>query len=214
MKKDFEFLRNQMVESQLMRRHLVDPKILDVFRKIPRHLFVLETHLSQAYEDHPIPIGFEQTISQPYIVALMTQCMAPKADSRILEVGTGSGYQTAVLAELCGSVYSVERICELSARAEKRLRELGYRNIFFKCGNGAEGWDASGPYDGILVSCASRTVPTPLLSQLKEGGRVVIPLGGSFSQVLTVLRKHHGSLECREICGCAFVPLIEKGSAA
>ena len=213
MKDDFEPLRDQMVEKQLSGRGIADRRALEVFRKVPRHLFVPQKLQYQAYEDHPVPIGFDQTISQPYMVALMTQCLAPKEDSRILEIGTGSGYQTAILAELCRSVYTVERIFELSKEAEKRLCLLGYQNIFFRCENGTEGWERFSPYDGILVSCANRTVPPKLLSQLKEEGLLVIPLGGPVSQVLTIVLKHTDELEFKEICGCAFVPLIERGPA-
>lgn len=210
MDKAFESLRTQMVERQLKRRGIVDPKILNVFQKVPRHLFVPETLRDRSYEDYPLPIGFDQTISQPYMVALMTQCLDPQPTSKILEIGTGSGYQTAILAELVDSVYTVERILEFSMQAEERLRSLGYRNIFFKCGNGLEGWERYRPYDGILVSCATRTVPPSLLFQLKEKGLLVIPLGGAVSQVLTVLSKEKEKITSREICGCAFVLLIEE----
>jgi len=212
-KDNFEPLRNQMVEKQLAGRGIADSQILEVFRKVPRHLFVPQKLQRQSYEDHPVPIGFDQTISQPYMVALMTRCLGPKRSSSILEIGTGSGYQTAILAELCHSVYTVERIFELSKEAENRLHLLGYQNIFFRCEDGAEGWEHFSPYDGILVSCANRTVPPKLLSQLKEGGLLVIPLGGPVSQVLTVILKHKEEMEFKEICGCAFVPLIERGPA-
>lgn len=207
--KDFETLRLQMVEKQLVRRGISDPQVLTAFRKIPRHLFVPEKLKNRAYDDHPIPIGLDQTISQPYMVALMTQCLHPKKSSTILEIGTGSGYQAAILAELFHSVFTIERIRELSLQAQERLRSLGYQNIFFKCGNGTMGWEEFNPYDGILVSCASRTVPPDLLSQLKEEGILVIPLGGSISQMLTIFCKVRDKMEAREICGCAFVPLIE-----
>ena len=208
MKKEIVSLRGQMVEEQLVRRGIADPRVLEVFRKVPRHHFVPEELKPHAYEDYPLAIGFEQTISQPYMVALMTECLVLQPQHKILEIGTGSGYQTAVLAELSGSVYTVERMEALSKQAEERLGILGYRNIFFKYGDGAEGWDIYGPYDRILVSCASRVVPPILLSQLKEEGLLVIPLGNTVSQVLTVVHKHPDALEKREVCGCAFVPLV------
>ena len=201
-----------MVEKQLIRRGITEPKVLEAFRKIPRHLFVPPNIESHAYEDYPLAIGFEQTISQPYMAALMMQCLAADPHSRVLEIGTGSGYQTAILAELAASVYTVERLQELSKQAEEKLKVFGYPNIFFKCGDGALGWDLHSPYDRILVSCASRTLPPALLSQLKMEGLLVIPLGGGMSQVLTVIRKHHDTIETKEICGCAFVPLIENGA--
>ena len=201
-----------MVEKQLIRRGITEPKVLEAFRKIPRHLFVPPNLESHAYEDYPLTIGFEQTISQPYMAALMTQCLAPEPHSRILEIGTGSGYQTAILAELAGSVHTVERLQELSKQAEERLKPFGYSNIFFKCGDGSFGWNDYSPYDRILVSCASRTIPPALLSQLNREGLLVIPLGGGMSQVLTVVRKYQDTIETKEICGCAFVPLIENGA--
>ena len=207
--RDFNFFRNEMVEKQLVSRGIDHVKILEAFRKIPRHLFVPKSNEQEAYEDHPLPIGFDQTISQPYIIALMVQCLMTQETSRILELGTGSGYQTAILAELSKEIYTVERISELSKQAEERLRFLGYQNISFKWGDGSEGWDAFSPYDGILVSCASREIPLPLLTQLKEERRLVIPLGGPVSQVLTVLVKHRDTMDYKEICGCAFVPLVE-----
>ena len=213
MRRNFETLREQMVEKQLIRRGVTHPKLLEALRKVPRHLFVPRGLEHRAYEDHPVPIGFDQTISQPYIVALMTQCLAPEPTSKILEIGTGSGYQTAILAELSGSVYTLERIHELLTQAEQRLDALDYANIVFKWENGTRGWEAFCPYDGILMSCASRTVPPSLFAQLGEGGRLVIPLGGPVSQVLTLLWKDQGQVRVKEICGCAFVPLIEKETA-
>ncbi len=209
-RKRLDHLRFQMVTQQLEKRGISDTRILEVFRQVPRHLFVPERLEKQAYEDHPIPIGLDQTISQPYIVALMTQSLLPEASFRILEVGTGSGYQAAILASLCESVYTIERIPELSTKARERLCRLGFKNVFFRVGNGAEGWPDFAPYDGILVSCAVPFVPPALLSQMKEGRRMVIPLGGFPSQILTLLWKQKGEIFAMEVCGCAFVPLIEK----
>lgn len=208
-KRDPEASRSEMVERQLIRRGILEPRVLEAFRKVPRHLFVPEECQVESYEDHPLPIGFDQTISQPYIVALMTQILSPTEGSKVLEIGTGSGYQTAILAELSGTVYTVERICELSKQAEERLRGLGYYNVFFKCDNGVNGWPQFSPYDHVLVTCASRSIPLTLLSQLQMEGRLVIPLGGSASQILTMLHKQKEKMELKEICECAFVPLIE-----
>ncbi|MBI4436974.1 MAG: protein-L-isoaspartate(D-aspartate) O-methyltransferase [Candidatus Omnitrophica bacterium] len=198
-----------MIERQLERRGIVDPRVLKAFRKVPRHLFVPKECQEQAYEDYPLPIGFDQTISQPYMVALMTQTLAPTEASKVLEIGTGSGYQTAILAELSGTVFSIERIGELSRQAEERLRLLGYHNVSLKCENGMRGWPQFSPYNHILVTCASRTIPLPLLSQLESEGRLVIPLGGPVTQVLTLLHKQKEKMDLKEICECAFVPLVE-----
>lgn len=209
-KGDFERLRLQMVEKQLVRRGIRAERILEAFRTVPRDLFVPEKLTSHAYEDHPLSIGFDQTISQPYMVAFMTEHLSLAPDSKILEIGTGSGYQTAILAGLSRSVYTIERIRELSTRARETLEALGYRNIFFKCGNGAEGWEEQAPFDRILVSCAGSVAPQALLAQLKEEGLMMMPLGGLISQVLTLFRKHSGTIESRALSRCAFVPLIEK----
>jgi len=208
-KRNPEASRTEMTERQLIRRGILESRVLGAFRKVPRHLFVPEECQAEAYEDHPLPIGFDQTISQPYMVALMTQILAPTEGSKVLEIGTGSGYQTAILAELSGTVYTVERVCELSKQAEERLHGLGYHNVFFKCDNGVNGWPQFSPYDHILVACASRSIPPVLLSQLHRSGRLVIPLGGPVSQILTLLHKEKEKMELKEICECAFVPLIE-----
>ncbi|MCD5401613.1 protein-L-isoaspartate(D-aspartate) O-methyltransferase [candidate division NPL-UPA2 bacterium] len=204
----FEEERERMVEIQLKGRGIKDKKVLEAMGKVPRHRFVEKNLQSTAYADHPLPIGEKQTISQPYMVALMTQCLELKGDEKVLEIGTGSGYQVAILAELAKKVYSVERLASLSRRARKILRELDYANMKFKVGDGTKGWEEHSPYEGIMVTASSPDIPQTLIDQLSEGGRMVIPLGGSFSQELVVIRKRKGKAEKKNICSCVFVPLI------
>jgi protein-L-isoaspartate(D-aspartate) O-methyltransferase len=176
--------------------------------RVPRHRFVPEEFIPYAYEDQPLPIGWDQTISQPYIVALSTEALAPAPSDRVLEVGTGSGYQAAVLAELAREVYTVERLPELSQEAERRLGLLGYMNIHFRVGDGTKGWPEAAPFDGILVTAAAPRVPQPLLGQLAPGGRMVIPIGGRTHQDLWLLTARGGRPKRRYLCPCTFVPLI------
>jgi len=205
----FESQRDAMVRSQLASRDIYSRAVLNAMRRIERHRFVPESHVNQAYEDHPVFIGEGQTISQPYIVALMTQCLALTGEERVLEIGTGSGYQTAILAELSHEVYTVERIEILLTRAKEILAELDYRNIYFKCGDGTEGWAERSPFDGILVTAAAPRVPQPLFEQLAAGGRLVIPVGGRFTQQLQVIvKKKDGPMKVSSVCGCVFVPLV------
>jgi len=201
-------LRNRMVEEQLVTRGIFDNRVLNAFRKIPRHKFVPHENLVNAYGDYPLPVGEGQTISQPYMVALMTQCLDLKGDEKVLEIGTGSGYQAAILAELAKEVYSIERIAILAQRAKTTLDDLGYTNIKIKVEDGTEGWDEFAPYDGIIVTAGAPSMPEPLLEQLAENGRMTIPIGGGFSQVLVLVRKEKGKVIQQEICGCVFVPLI------
>lgn len=208
--KSFSEIRNQMVETQLASRDIRDQRVLDVFRKVPRHLFVRESLRSSAYGDFPLPIGCGQTISQPYMVALMTQYLELKGDEKVLEIGTGSGYQTAILAELAKEVYSIERYEELAVNAQNVLDQLGYTNIHIKTGDGTLGWEEFSPYDGIIVTAGAPDIPKTLKEQLSDGGRLVIPVGGTFSQVLTVVKKTGDKYTQTEICGCIFVPLVGK----
>jgi protein-L-isoaspartate(D-aspartate) O-methyltransferase len=207
---DFEKLRRQMVEEQLIPRGIKDKRIIETFYKVERHKFVPENLRGSAYGDFPVSIGEGQTISQPYIVALMTECLQLKGVEKVLEVGTGSGYQAAILAELAKEIYSIDRIEPLAKKAEAVLNELGYKNIKIKVGDGSQGMPEEAPFDRIIVTAAGPCIPLPLTEQLNENGRLVIPLGESFSQILTVLEKKKGSLIAREICGCVFVPLIGK----
>ncbi len=189
-------------------RGISNERVLGSFFKIPRELFVSERLKTSAYEDHPLPIGKGQTISQPYMVALMTQELGISDTDRVLEIGTGSGYQTAILAELAGKVYSVERVPRLAEEARDRLREFGYANIVIREGDGTLGWEEYAPYGGIIVTAASPSVPEPLFRQLNEGGRMVIPVGGRLSQDLKLVRKVKGEQLTSSICGCVFVPLL------
>lgn len=204
----FAEIRSRMVDIQLASRDIVDGRVLEVFRKIPRHLFVKESLWQDAYGDFPLPIGCGQTISQPYMVALMTQCLELKGEEKVLEIGTGSGYQTAILAELSKEVYSVERYEELTSNAKNILDQLGYTNIHIKTEDGTLGWEEFSPYDGIIVTAGAPDVPKTLKDQLKDGGRLVIPVGGTYSQVLTVVRRKGDRFTETQICGCVFVPLV------
>lgn len=200
-------LRKELVE-ELRQKGIADPRVLAALGKIPRHLFVLPEHLPWAYDDRPLPIGFGQTISQPYIVALSTEALALSPEDKVLEVGTGSGYQTAVLAELAKEVFTVERIPELSWEAQERLRRLGYKNVHFRVGDGTKGWPEEAPFPAILVTAAAPRVPPSLLEQLSEGGRLVIPVGGRFQQDLWLVRKRRGKPVYEHLCPVSFVPLI------
>ena len=207
---DYSVMRKRMVDEHLISRGIEDKRVLDAFYKVERHKFVPEELQGSAYADFPVPIGEAQTISQPYIVALMTQCLGLRGEERVLEIGTGSGYQAAILAELAKEVYTIERFENLAKRAEKVLLELGYTNIKIKVGDGTLGWLEAGPFDRIIVTAASPRVPLPLTEQLKESGKLVLPLGESFSQVLTVMEKKKDKLESTQVCGCVFVPLVGK----
>ncbi len=206
---DYQKLRRQMVEAQLIPRGVHDELVLAAFKKVPRHRFVPGELLETAYGDYPLPIGEGQTISQPYMVALMTEALRLKEKERVLEVGTGSGYQAAVLAEIVEEVYTVERFGTLAEGAKKVLDELGYSDVKVKVGDGTLGWKEFSPYDGIVVTAGAPHAPQPLIDQLKEGGRIVIPIGGGFSQMLTLVEKTGGGkVSSQNICSCIFVPLI------
>lgn len=204
----FRAQRERMVRTQLAERGIRDVRVLGAMRDVPRHEFVAESLRQDAYEDHPLPIGAEQTISQPYIVAIMLQHLALQAADRILEVGTGSGYVTALLATLCAEVCSVERHAELAFSAERRLARLGYANVKIRVGDGSRGWPEYSPYDAILVSAAASEVPPLLFDQLREGGRMMVPVGPASSQELLLIRKIGGQAETRSLEGCRFVPLV------
>ncbi|HOJ70250.1 MAG TPA: protein-L-isoaspartate(D-aspartate) O-methyltransferase [Syntrophorhabdaceae bacterium] len=201
--------RQQMVDTQLIKRGITDPRVLQAMRKVPRHLFIDSALWSQAYEDHPLPIGEKQTISQPYIVALMTEALRLQGHEKVLEIGAGSGYQTAILAELAEQVYSIERLPAIAKNARKILDKLQYRNVVITVSDGTTGWREYSPFDAIIVTAAAPHIPQPLFEQLKIGGRLVIPIGGEFSQDLMVYTKTgESSSEVENLGGCRFVKLI------
>ena len=196
-----------MVERQLRSRGIDDPRTLRAMAKVPREKFVPNELRNSTYDDRPLPIGYGQTISQPFIVALMTQRLQPKASDRVLEIGTGSGYQAAILSELAGEVYTIEIVRPLAQHAEVLLRELGYNNVHVKAGDGYKGWPEHAPFDAIIVTAAPDHVPQPLVEQLKEGGRMVIPVGGAIVQHLNVLEKRGGAVKQTAAIPVKFVPL-------
>jgi len=204
----YRLARERMVETQIKARGIKDERVLKAMLKVPRHLFVDEALRDQAYGDFPLPIGEGQTISQPYIVALMTEALELKGNERVLEVGTGSGYQTAILAELALWVYTIERFPTLLERAKKVLTELGYKNISFKLDDGTLGWKEVAPFDAIIVTAASPDIPPPLVEQLSEGGRIVIPVGDEFSQTLIKGVKKGGKLHTKALEPVRFVKLV------
>ena len=208
----FQAERERMVRTQLAERGIHEVRVLDAMSRVPRHEFVPETLRQEAYEDHPLPIGEGQTISQPYIVAAMLEHLALQTIDRVLEIGTGSGYVTALLSLLCAEVYSVERHAQLAASAESTLHRLGYRNVKIRVGDGSQGWPEYAPFDAILVSAATPEMPPALFAQLREGGRMVVPIGPASSQELQLIRKAGGEPEVEVLEGCRFVPLV-KGTA-
>ena len=205
---DFENLRKQMVEIQIAGRGIKDNRVLSVFLDIPRHKFVAPELRRSSYEDRPLPIGSGQTISQPYMVALMTELLEVSDKMKVLELGTGSGYQSAILGALAGEVYSVERIPVLAKTAAGTLDSLGIKNVHIEIADGSLGLKGFQPYDAIIVTAAAPRVPQALLDQLREGGRLVIPVGGRFSQVLQCLQKKNGKIIETKCCDCVFVPLV------
>ena len=207
---DFARARRQMVETQIKARGIKDEKVLSAMLKVERHKFVPKGFERLAYIDRPLPIGEEQTISQPYIVALMTECLGLKGGEKVLEIGTGSGYQAAILAEMASEVYTIEIIENLAKGAEKVLRNLGYTNITVRCGDGYIGWEEHAPFDAVIVTCAPDHVPQPLLDQLAEGGRTVIPVG-TYYQELKLFEKRDGKIRERSITGVRFVPMTGEG---
>ena len=199
-----------MVEEQIVSRGIKDAKLIAAMKKIPRHLFVEEALQIQAYSDHPLPIGEKQTISQPYMVALMTEALLLSGKEKVLEIGTGSGYQTAILAELSEKVFSIERIRSLAIRARKLLYELGYFNVEIKIFDGTFGWIEERPFDAIIVTAGSPDIPQPLIDQLAMGGRLVIPVGDAFVQDLFRVTKAEEGIKKEDLGGCRFVKLIGK----
>ena len=207
---DFKAMREKMVDTQIKARGVKDPRVLSAMLKVERHRFVPEEYLNSAYSDQPLPIGEGQTISQPYIVALMTELLELKGDEKVLEIGTGSGYQAAILAELAKEVYSIEIIESLASMANNRLLELGYQNIKVKAGDGYLGWPEAAPFDALIVTAAPDHIPKPLIDQLKEGGRMVVPVG-TYTQELKKIIKRSGKIETTDIIPVIFVPMTGEG---
>lgn len=206
----WEEARERMVEQQMsgLNREIEDKRVLEAIRAVPRHEFVPDNVKHLAYDDRPLPIGHGQTISQPYIVAFMTEQLEPKADEVVLEVGTGSGYQAAVLAKLVKAVYTIEIVEPLAKRAEATLTRLGYENVHVKAGDGYKGWAEHAPFDAVIVTCAPDHIPQPLVDQLREGGRMIIPVGEQWvTQELIVLEKRGGEVKRRSVLPVRFVPM-------
>ena len=206
---DFAKLREEMVKTQIINRGIKDMRVIKAMQKVERHLFIPYSLRELAYEDTPLPIGEGQTISQPYIVALMTELLNLKGNEKVLEIGTGSGYQAAILAELAKEVYTIEILEPLAKRAEKLLKELGYKNIQVKCGDGFLGWPEQAPFDAIIVTCAPEDIPEALIEQLKEGARLVIPVGSSW-QILKLVEKKEGKINILDIIPVRFVPMLRQ----
>lgn len=204
---NWEAQRDRMVQRQIASRDVSDPAVLEAMSSVPRHLLVPQDVRAFAYDDRPLPIGYGQTISQPYIVALMTQLLQPTEEMRVLEVGTGSGYQAAVLAEIVDSVFTIEIVEPLADRAARRLEHLGYDNVVVRAGDGYAGWPEKQPFDGIIVTAAPEEIPPPLLDQLADGGRLIIPVGPQMqTQYLTVVEKHQGEFREERQIPVRFVP--------
>ena len=204
----FSKARTEMIENQIRRRGIDDARVLKSFQSVPRHFFVPEEYQEDAYADHPLPIGNGQTISQPYIVALMTSVLDLEGNEKVLEIGTGSGYQTAILADLAKEVHSVERIAGLSDLAKNNLRPLKLENVYLHVGDGSLGWPDAAPYDRILVTAAAPDIPDEVLEQLDDGGRIVCPLGGRWRQILEVWQKDKDRIKKEQILPVVFVPLL------
>ncbi|MBP1752171.1 MAG: pcm [Geobacteraceae bacterium] len=208
---NFDTARKRMIETQILARGITDRRVIDAMLKIPRHIFVEEAMASQAYNDNPLPIGEKQTISQPYMVALMTELLELTGKEKVLEIGTGSGYQAAILALLADRVYTVERIRPLALKARKALDSLGLLNINIKISDGTIGWKEEAPFDAILVTAGAPVIPSGLVDELAPGGRLVIPVGDQYEQTLVKITKQEdGSIEQQNLIGCRFVKLIGK----
>lgn len=206
----FQIQRHSMVKKQLARRDIVDQRVMKAMKKVPRHLFVPEKLRAEAYDDRPLPIGHQQTISQPYIVAYMTQAISPKGDYKVLEIGTGSGYQAAVLAELVAHVYSIEIVEPLGKQAGVLLAELGYDNVTVKIGDGYAGWEEHAPFDAIMLTAAPPYVPKPLLNQLRVGGVLIAPVGTHYQELKLYTKLEDGTTASTELLPVRFVPMTGK----
>ena len=205
---DFAAQRQRMVEQQLKPRGIKDERVLAAMAKVPREQFIPADARTDAYEDGPLPIGYDQTISQPYIVAFMTEQLRPKSSDRVLEIGSGSGYQAAILAELVADVYTIEIVEPLAKSAEATVQRLGYKNVHIRIGDGYKGWAEAAPFDAVIVTCAPEKVPEPLVDQLKDGGRMVIPVGERFAQQLHLFEKKNGQLKESVTLPVRFVPML------
>ncbi|MBN1300425.1 MAG: protein-L-isoaspartate(D-aspartate) O-methyltransferase [Melioribacteraceae bacterium] len=207
----FKLLRYDMVDDQIVSRGIRDEKVLDAFREVKRHEFVFQSYIDFAYQDRPLPIGYGQTISQPYIVAYMTQIIEPDSDDRILEIGTGSGYQAAILSKIVKEVYSIEIISELSASAESKLNNADFSNVQLKTADGYYGWEEYAPFDAIVVTAAAEYIPPPLIEQLKDGGKMIIPVGSPYLiQQLMLIEKINGEIKTKSLMPVRFVPFTRK----
>lgn len=207
---NFNKARDRMVETQVAARGIHDPGVLEAMRKVPRHFFVDEALRDQAYNDHPLPIGEKQTISQPYIVALMTESLRLTGVEKVLEIGTGSGYQAAVLAELADRVFSIERHPALAHRANQTIQQLGYKNVIIRVGDGSLGWPDDAPFDGILVTAGTPEIPQPLVDQLAVGGRFILPVGDRYGQELLLVERRPEGISKTQLGGVRFVDLVGK----
>jgi len=207
---DFAAQRQRMVEQQLKARDIKDERVLAAMAKVPREEFIPEDARANAYQDGALPIGYDQTISQPYIVAFMTEQLRPRPSNRVLEIGSGSGYQAAILAEIVADVYTIDIVEPLAKTAEATLQRLGYKNVHVKVGDGYKGWPEEAPFDAIIVTCAPEKVPQPLIDQLKDGGRMVIPVGERFAQQLYLLEKKNGQLKESATLPVRFVPMLRE----
>jgi protein-L-isoaspartate(D-aspartate) O-methyltransferase len=208
--KEWRHERERMVKQQIEARGVKDERVLDAMLRVPRHMFVDKIYEHQAYNDYPLSVGHGQTISQPYMVAVMTELLELKVDDTVLEVGTGSGYQTAILALLCKMVYSIERLSPLKERAREHLEKLGFTNVAYMTGDGSLGWPQFAPYNAIIVTAGAPEVPNALIEQLAEKGRLVIPVGTEFFQTLNLVTKQRGRIFRKELLECTFVPLVGK----
>ncbi len=206
--KDFSYEREKMVSEQILSRRVFDKRVIDAMRKVPRHEFVPESVRNLAYDDRALPTMLGQTISQPYIVALMTEALKLKGSEKVLEIGTGSGYQTAILCELASIVYTIERYEQLTDMAKATLNSLQYSNVYFATCDGTKGWKEFAPYDRIIVTASAPDITAPLVEQLNDPGIMVIPVAGGTYQNLTVLTKDKADIHTTVICGCVFVPLV------
>ncbi|MDY6801179.1 MAG: protein-L-isoaspartate(D-aspartate) O-methyltransferase [Bacteroidota bacterium] len=206
----YEKVRQRMVRDQVVARGIKDQKVIQAMLNVPRHLFVPDNYERMAYEDRPLPIGAGQTISQPYIVALMTETLELNKNMKVLEIGTGSGYQSAILSKIVNEVYTIEIIESLGTKAGELLSRLDYNNIYLKIGDGYKGWPEKAPFDAIIVTCAPTDIPQPLIEQLKEGGRMIIPLGGSIVQELALLEKKENKMKKKIVAPVRFVPMVRQ----